>query len=115
MSADIVDHLEKEGILRKWTKNDRAVFLALVSFFIWDYLICEYCQIQIRRHVSDGQILIVLSFYHDYTCGGTLMEGRLPQKLSKVISIGKLYLRMPVNITNNTCVVNNYANLQGRT
>ena len=70
--ANIVNYLITSKIPKGWNRDDRARFLHLVKFYIWDdpYLF-KYCFDQIvRRCVPDHEIRSVLFFCHDQAYGG---------------------------------------------
>ena len=70
--ADIANYLVINQMPSYWTKQDKSKFLAGGKYFFWDdpYLF-KYCSNQIiRRCISESDQQNVISFYHDYACGG---------------------------------------------
>ena len=81
--ADIINYLVTGEMPNHWSKQDRSKFLAEVKYFFWDdpYLF-KYCPDQIiRRCIPDEDHQSVISFCHDYACGGHFSSKKTAAKV----------------------------------
>ncbi|KAG5553970.1 hypothetical protein RHGRI_011741 [Rhododendron griersonianum] len=81
--ADIVNYLVTGEIPSHWPKHDKFKFLSKVKYFFWDdpYLF-KYCPDQIiRRCIPESDQRSVISFCHDYACGGHFSAKKTAAKI----------------------------------
>jgi hypothetical protein len=88
--ADIVNYLITDQMPLHWGQQDKLKFLSKVKTFLWDdpYLF-KYCPDQIiRRCIHEFDQTNVISFCHDHTYGGHLVQTRPLQRFCSVEFIG---------------------------
>ena len=81
--ADIVNYFVTNQTLSYWSKNDIYRFWSEVLYFLWEesYLFKYYSDQIIRRCIPDEEVKSVLSFCHEFACGGHFGHRKIAKKV----------------------------------